>query len=295
MGKVCVVGSINMDLTIETDKMPAKGQTVLGKRFNEYPGGKGANQAVAASRLGAEVDFIGAVGKDLFGEKLKKRLHLEGIQTKGIIETDTLETGVANIILSQQDNRIIVAPGANNAVTPIVVKQFEEIIKNADILLLQLEIPMESVKCAVDIAWEHQVPIILNPAPYQKLSKSMIEKITYLTPNELEAAELEAERGVDMINFLNKLIITEGKAGVNFSSNGEMKQVKGLSVNVKDTTGAGDTFNGALAMQLAEKKPLEEAVYFANAAAALSVTKRGAQVGMPTKQPVIDFIGKGVK
>lgn len=295
MGRVCVVGSINMDLTIETDKIPAKGETVLGNRFNEYPGGKGANQAVAASRLGAEVDFIGAVGKDLFGEKLKKHLQSEGVQTNGIIETDTIETGVANIIISDQDNRIIVAPGANNAVTPTVVEKFEEIIKNADIVLLQLEIPMKSVERAVDIAWKHQVPVILNPAPYQKLSKSMIEKITYFTPNELEAAELEAEIGVDMIDLMNKLIITKGKEGIHFSSNGEMKQVKGLSVNMKDTTGAGDTFNGALTKQLADNKPLEEAVYFANAAAALSVTERGAQGGMPSKQAVIDFIEKEVK
>ncbi|MFB1049882.1 ribokinase [Paraliobacillus sp. JSM ZJ581] len=293
MGKVCVIGSINMDLTIETDRIPAKGETVLGNRFNEYPGGKGANQAVAASRLGAEVDFIGAVGKDLFGKKLKKHLQSEGVQTNGIIETDTIETGVANIILSQQDNRIIVAPGANNAVTPTVVEQFEEIIKNADIVLLQLEIPMKSVERAVDIAWKHQVPVILNPAPYQKLSKSMIEKITYLTPNELEAAEMQTEIGIG--DLMSKLIITKGSEGITFSSDRETKKVKGLSVDVKDTTGAGDTFNGALSMQLADDKSLEEAVYFANAAAALSVTERGAQGGMPTKQAVIDFIEKEVK
>lgn len=288
---VTVVGSINMDLTVSTEQVPNKGETVLGKEFATYPGGKGANQAVAAARLGAHVNMIGALGDDVFGKSLKRQLEEEQINTDSIQTINNVATGTATIILSEGDNRIIVAPGANGEVTPDFIKQHEETIKQSDIILLQLEIPVETVEAVTHLAHQHRVPVILNPAPYQTLPSSLLSQISYLTPNEMEAQSLLDDPDCNINK--EQLIITNGEKGVSIFKHEVEKVIPGYSVNVIDTTGAGDTFNGALCTQLAHETSLEEAVSFANAAAALSITKLGAQSGMPTVEEVNRFLQAG--
>ncbi|API91602.1 ribokinase [Virgibacillus pantothenticus] len=286
--KICVVGSINMDLTIETTKLPQQGETVLGQSFALYPGGKGANQAVAAARLGAKVHMIGAVGKDEFGKLLTEQLQREGIHTQGIILSDQKSTGVANIILSEDDNRIIVAPGANYAVVPEVIEQQEEVIRQSDMVLLQLEIPLSTVLYTVKKANQYHIPVVVNPAPYQQLPEELLQNATYFTPNEIEAAAMEEEPLYNSIR--EKMIVTMGSEGVCFYEHGNKTKIKSFTVDVKDTTGAGDTFNGALVTQLARGNSMSQSINFANAAAALSIMKTGAQEGMPTLDMVHKFI-----
>ncbi len=285
---VTVVGSINMDLTITTMTMPLQGETVLGNDFAIYPGGRGANQAVAASRLGADVNMIGAIGEDTFGTTLMKQLRTEGINVNGIRIDSKKPTGIANIILSEDDNRIIVAPGANKHVNTELVDKQREIIAHSDVLLLQLEIPMETVIHTLKIASEYNVPVIVNPAPYQYLPEILLTSIAYLTPNEIEVTAMKDNPLFKSIQ--EKLIITQGENGVAFYDNGEKQFLPSYQVEVKDTTGAGDTFNGALAMEIGVGTSIQKAVEFANAAATLSVTKVGAQGGMPTRQEVEQFI-----
>jgi len=285
---VCIVGSINMDLTITTEKMPMQGETVLGNDFDIYPGGKGANQAVAAARLGAKVNMIGAVGEDPFGIELLEHLQTEGINIEGIMKDSEKPTGIANIILSEDDNRIIVAPAANMHVDAELVDKHRQLIKQSDIVLLQLEIPLETVIYTLEIAREFDVPVIVNPAPYQALPDGILTGSTYVTPNEIEAEAMQADPHYDSIR--EKIIMTQGDKGVAFYVNGTKQFLPSYPVAVKDTTGAGDTFNGALAAEIGAGASVSEAVKFANAAAALSVTKVGAQGGMPTRQEVERFI-----
>ncbi|GAB3049811.1 ribokinase [Virgibacillus ainsalahensis] len=285
---VCVVGSINMDLTVTTDKMPMQGETVIGDAFFTNPGGKGANQAVAAARIGSNVRFIGAVGEDSFGETLRQNLTSEGIETEGIETISDVATGTATIILSENDNRIIVASGANNHVTPELVRRHRALIKNSDIVLLQLEVPMETIASTMEAAQENGVPVILNPAPFQPLPENVLKGAAYLTPNEIELASMKEDPSYASIQ--EKLIVTRGDKGVSFVDNGTDRDIGGHRVPVTDTTGAGDTFNGALAAELAGGVALDEAVTAANAAAALSVSKMGAQGGMPVKREIQEFL-----
>jgi ribokinase len=285
---VCVVGSINMDLTVATDLMPRLGETILGNTFATYPGGKGANQAVAAARIGAQVNMIGAVGNDSFGDSLLTHLKAEGVNIDGVTMVQNQATGIANIILSNDDNRIIVVPGANNSLLPALVEKNQAQIRASDVVLIQFEIPMETVLYTLEIANKFNVPVIVNPAPYHSISKELLVKATYLTPNEIEVQALKNEPIYHSI--LEKVIITEGDKGVQFFENEVPKKIPSFQVDVKDTTGAGDTFNGALAAQLGSGVLLSEAVKYANAAAALSVTKLGAQGGMPSKEEVDYFI-----
>ncbi|MGP4069086.1 ribokinase [Halobacillus sp. B29] len=286
--KVTVIGSINMDLTVQTTIMPKQGETVLGDNFATYPGGKGANQAVAAARLGADVQMLGAVGNDVFGKDLVHHLQNEGIDTSAIARSEKEATGTATIILSNQDNRIIVAAGANKEVTPSYIQDHLERIQESDIVLTQLEIPLETITYLSELKKDLDVPMILNPAPYQPLPASVIEAFDYLTPNETEAElfkkELQEDRSED------KWITTRGSEGVTIYKDGELVTVPSYDVTVEDTTGAGDTFSGALATQLAEGYSIEQAVQTANAAAALSIMKKGAQSGMPDQASVEQFL-----
>jgi ribokinase len=285
---VCVVGSLNMDLTITTKKMPKQGETVIGEGFETYPGGKGANQAVAAARVGAKVTMIGAVGTDTFGNSLLENLSQEGINVEGISKISDVATGVASIIMSDHDNRIIVASGANAYVTPTLIDQHREHIYNSDIVLVQLETPIDAIVRTMEIANEYDIPVIVNPAPFRELPEAILTGSTFLTPNEIELEAMKRQSFSDSIR--EKIILTKGAEGVQFFEKGKSKVVKSHKVKVADTTGAGDTFNGALAAQLGSEVLLADAVNYANAAAALSVTKLGAQSGMPTDEEVKQFL-----
>lgn len=290
--KITVIGSINMDLVTSTNIIPRVGETVLGDSFHTIPGGKGANQAVAAARLGAVVTIIGCVGDDAFGKALIDHLNHEGIHTEKVEMVANTSSGIASITLSQSDNSIIVVAGANNHVTPALIDKNEEVISNSHMLLLQLEIPVESVIRAVELAGKHQIPVILNPAPIQRLPKELLEKVDFLTPNEHEQELLLTSINgskEDLDKLKAKCIVTKGSKGVVVYQNGEV-EIPSFQVEAVDTTGAGDSFNGALAFALCEGLQLEDACQFANAVGAISVTKLGAQSGMPTRNEVEAFL-----
>lgn len=291
--KITVIGSINMDLVTSTTQIPMIGETVLGNSFHTIPGGKGANQAVAAARLGADVTMVGAVGNDSFGKTLVDHLTNQGINTKNILEVKDVSTGIASIILSEADNSIIVVPGANNHITPEVIEKHQDKIINSNIVLVQLEIPLESVIRAVELAKKYSVLTILNPAPIQKLPKVLLEMVDYVTPNEHEQVLLFASiEGTEqeLEKLKEKCIVTRGSKGVMIYKNGEGLEIPSTQVEAVDTTGAGDSFNGALAYAFCEGLEIEEASRFANVVGAITVTKLGAQTGMPTKKEVEEFL-----
>ncbi|MYL54870.1 ribokinase [Pontibacillus yanchengensis] len=285
---VTVVGSINMDLVTSTEQVPNQGETVLGYDFATYPGGKGANQAVSASRLGAKTNMIGAVGKDAFGQELSETLRENGVVTENVKPVTDTPSGTATIILSNGDNRIIVNPGANHSVTPDYIKSCAEVLRSSDIVLMQLEIPLETVEKAAKLAKEGGATVILNPAPIQALPESLLQWVDIITPNESEAETLFNQS--HQSNLEDKLIITKGSEGVFFYEDGKERLIPAYRVDPVDTTGAGDAFNGALAFKLSEGSTKQEAISYANAVAALSVLKSGAQTGLPTQAEVQVFL-----
>ncbi|GIN69614.1 ribokinase [Bacillus sp. J14TS2] len=286
--KITVVGSINMDLVTMTDKLPNKGETLLGQQFQMNPGGKGANQAIAAARLGARTSMIGCVGQDAFGKQLLHNLEENGVNVSNVEPVTDVVTGTATILVSDQDNRIIVTPGANDSVTVDFIESKREVIANSDVVILQLEIPLDSVIRAIEIAKEHHVKVILNPAPIRELPDTLIRQIDYVTPNEHEETLLMKNR--DLNELQKKLIVTRGESGVSFYQNDKRIDVPAFKVDVKDTTGAGDAFNGGLAVALSKGLSLREACIFSSAVAAISITELGAQTGMPTEEQVKTFL-----
>lgn len=287
---ITVVGSINMDLVVSIDRRPLQGETILGNHFQTIPGGKGANQAVAAARLGAEVHMIGRVGEDEFGSSLLKFLKKEGVFLDGVEPVTDEASGVAVITLAEQDNSIVVVQAANKYVTPKYLQRFEERIAKSDIVLVQLEIPLETVEEVARLCHKHKTTFILNPAPAQALTPKLLEFANYITPNETELHNLLSQGVVTMKECPEKLIVTEGKDGIVYFDGQELQRVPSFSVTAVDTTGAGDTFNGAFAYAISKNNNVRTACQFANAAAALSVQKMGAQGGMPTKAEVIKFL-----
>lgn len=292
MGHISVIGSCNMDLTVEADRRPQAGETVMGKRLVVSPGGKGANQAVVAARLGEEVYMIGCVGDDPYGSFMLKALKDSHVKTDYVSVLEGVNTGTAHIILAEGDNSIIVIKGANEKVTRDVVDKAFDVIRTSDLVMLQHEIPMDTIGYIIDRCYEEKVPVMLNPAPYMDIPEDWIEKVTYITPNEHEAALMF--KGMDRDEILKshagKVIMTVGKDGVLYGEKEEVVHVPGFSVSVVDTTGAGDTFNGAFAAGRCEGLSVKEAIRFANAAAALSVGKLGAQGGMPWRKDVEDML-----
>lgn len=286
---ITVIGSLNIDLTTTVDRYPNLGETVIGTKFEQNFGGKGANQAIAASRLGSTVAMVGRVGDDLFGNQYLSHLSKELINIDNVEPVTHSTTGTATIVITEKDNLIIVVPGANYGLTPKDIDACQEQIKKSNIVLLQLEIPIATVGRVLEIAFEHGVTTILNPAPFQELPAEWWDRITYLTPNEHEAAMLLKSPGFRE-NYKEKLIITNGKHGVFYYENGREVHIKAPLVQTVDTTGAGDTFNGALSSFLDQGYAFHDACYYATYAASLSVTKFGAQGGMPTIKELKQFI-----
>ncbi|KMY50961.1 ribokinase [Peribacillus loiseleuriae] len=284
---ITVVGSINMDLVVESDKKPIQGETRLGNSFSTFPGGKGSNQAVAAARLGGKVNFVGNVGRDIFGKELQENLSNEGINIDFISIDKNKRTGVATIIVSEGDNSIIVVPGANYNLTPSNVQHVKALLASSDIVIVQLEILSETVEEVLNICHEQNVPVLLNPAPASSCTKKMIDMATYITPNETECIELFGEYSEEILKeFPNKLIVTQGEAGATYYNGSEVVQVDGYKTTVTDTTGAGDTFNGSFGFAISKGFAFKEAIQFANASASLSVERLGAQRGMPSLHEV---------
>lgn len=283
---ITVIGSINMDIVCQTEVFPKQGETVLGNRFETVPGGKGANQAVAATRLGGKVKMVGAVGQDSFGPVLIDILKNEKMDVSSVQMAPT-STGIANILLFEQDNRIIVVPGANNYVTPQLVDANEQAIIESKLVVMQLEIPVETVEHTLKLCKKHGVPVLMNPAPARNFKTEWMEDITYLTPNETECELIFHEQiETSLQAYPNKLIVTLGDEGAMYHNGEHIVKVAGFRTTAIDTTGAGDTFNGAFAHKICEGADVKEAVQFANVAASLSVEKFGAQGGMPTIEQV---------
>lgn len=278
---ITVIGSINMDIVVQMETFPKQGETILGQLFTTIPGGKGANQAVAAARLGSNVQMVGALGDDSFGKELRGNLNEENINTR-LVKTVETSTGIANILLHENDNRIVVVPGANFDVTPAVIDEAKEIIAQSDLVIMQLEIPVDTTEYALKLCKELNVPVLFNPAPAANFNTAWMPYITYLTPNETEC-ELLFGNDVEAVleQNPNKLIVTLGAEGARYFDGTNHIHVAGYKTKAVDTTGAGDTFNGAFAHAITTGMSMQEAVSFANYAASLSVEKFGAQGGMP--------------
>jgi len=261
----------------------------MGKTFSLIPGGKGANQAVAASKLGADTYMIACVGNDSNGEFSLKNLNDMGVNTRGVKIVDEVPTGLANIIVADNDNSIIVIPGANYAIGKDLIDENKKLILSAGMVLLQLEIPMEVVEYVVDICFENKVRVLVNPAPAAPLKKSLIDRATYITPNEHELKLIFDNLDTDEVlkKYPNKLIVTMGSKGVKYHDGKEIRVIPSNKVDVVDTTGAGDTFCGALAAALVRGDSIRDAIIFANKAAAFAVTKLGAQSGMPVLEDLL--------
>ena len=295
--KLAVIGSINMDQVVTAERIPGKGETLPGNELNYVSGGKGANQAVAMARLGAEVTMFGCVGNDDNGARLLRGLQEESIDTSKIDIVDGIPTALAIITVAENDNTIIVISGANSCVDSDYFNKIKEDLKSFDLVVLQHEIPLDTVHQTVSFCYENGIPVVLNPAPAAEVPQEIVDKVTYLTPNEHEAKLIfhSAEGAEESDEFIEsvlsaypeKLIITRGSRGVSVAlKEGRVVTVPGRKANVVDTTGAGDTLNGAFSVRIAAGDSVEEALVYANCAASLSVEKFGAQGGMPTDAEV---------
>jgi len=286
--KIAVVGSINTDMTVQAERIPLRGETLRGHDLCYIPGGKGANQAVALSRLGADVTMFGAVGDDANGELMLNALSNAGVKTQYIRKDKTEPTGLAIITVGDSDNTIIVVPGANDTVSIEYIDSIKNELLSSDMVVLQLEVPLDTVEYVLDLCLAHGVKTVLNPAPAVKVSRDFLEKATYLTPNEHETALLFAGEELESLlrQYPEKLIVTLGSEGSAVFTEGKVMNLPAIQAKVVDTTGAGDCLNGALAYRLALGDRLKDALIFANTAAGLSVEKLGAQSGMPTLKEV---------
>jgi ribokinase len=299
--KIVVAGSLNMDMVISTDHLPVLGETVRGRDFFMNPGGKGANQAVGAARLGAKVALVGCRGDDQFGKTIEKALEADGVDITGIRKIETISTGTAVVLIEGGNNCIVVSPGANHAWGPAEISFLEHILPEADFLLVQLEIPMKAVVGAIETANRLGVPVLLNPAPACNVPESLLAGIAVLMPNETEAAMLT---GLDVSTLegcqaaahhlraigVGAVVITRGGQGAFCSCAKSDFSVPAYQVSVADTTAAGDSCCAALAVALGSGVPIERALPWACAAAALTVTRKGAQVSLPTAAEVAAFL-----
>lgn len=288
---VVVVGSANMDLVARVARFPAPGETILGEGFATYPGGKGANQAVAIGKLGGSVTFVGKVGEDGFGDRLEASLRAAGVSTEGLARTPDQPTGTAIILVDDDaENQIVVIPGANAALTPDEAATRIG-ASGASVALFQLECPIETVRAGLAEAKRCGMKTILNPAPAAPLPPAMLRDVDVLTPNRTEAATLTGLSGEpdEMIAALldmgvGAVAMTRGKEGCVYGTPGRTVAIPSIAVEAVDTTAAGDAFNGALALFLSEGMPAEHAIAGANRVGALAATKAGAQASMPTRE-----------
>jgi len=296
--KIVVIGSSNTDMVVRTSRIPSPGETIIGGKFIMIPGGKGANQAVAASRLGGNIIFVARIGNDMFGDRSMANYHEAGIDTEFIFRDENHPSGVALIAVDDNaENSIVVSPGANNELSVHDIKSVEKELKSAIYVLMQLEVPMETVKYAARIASEAGVKVILNPAPATRLCGELLKNIYLITPNETEAelltgitiqnqedAKLAADKLIGM--GVQNVIITLGSSGALIRDAGGFTLQEARKVEAVDTTAAGDVFNGALCVALTEGMDIREAVRFATVAASISVTRMGAQSSIPVRAEV---------
>lgn len=299
-----IIGSSNMDMVISLPHIPSIGETVSGGKSTMVFGGKGANQAVAASRAGCKVAFITKLGNDIFGENLRSHFNDEGLPSKYILTDIHEPTGIAQIFVSEKgENSIGVALGANMTLSPLDIMPFEEVIKKAKVVLLQLETPLETVEYIANLDLPDNVKVVLNPAPAQKLGADLLKKIWLLTPNESEASLLTGIKVIDVESAIKagerllqtgvkNVIITLGENGCLLYNENGFKHYKANKVDVVDTTAAGDVFNGTIAAAITQNKVLDEAIRFSSAAAAISVGRKGAQTSIPYLNEIEAFLKK---
>ncbi|OOR99960.1 ribokinase [Haemophilus paracuniculus] len=310
MKTLCILGSINVDHVIRVPYFPQAGETLTGSGYQIAYGGKGANQAVAAARMGAKVAFIGAVGDDDIGREMVSAFAKDGIDTTAISTIHNQNTGLAMIqVADSGENSIVISAGANGDLSPALVEQHRAVIEQADTLLMQLESPLESILAAAKIAKQANTKVVLNPAPARALPDELLSQLDMITPNETEAEILTGVKitddqtackaaGVFHQKGIETVLITLGSKGVYLSQltqqsqQGQGEIIKGFKVQAIDTTGAGDTFNGAFLTALLESKTAPEASRLAHAAAAISVTRKGAQSAIPYRQEVEEFLAQ---
>ncbi|WP_306331170.1 ribokinase [Vibrio injensis] len=304
MNKLVVLGSVNADHVLQVPTFPRPGETLHGRNYQVIPGGKGANQAVAAARLKADVGFIACVGDDTFGIESCERFKLDGMDIRGVKVQADCPTGIAMIQVSDRgENSICLSAEANDRLTAEAIEDDLPSIRAASYLLMQLETPIDGIIKAVQVAKQAKTNVVLNPAPARELPLSLLSCVDVITPNETEAQVLtgitvtddaSAQQAATVLHHqgIEIVIITLGAKGVWLSENGRGQLIPGFRVSATDTTAAGDTFNGAFVTGLLENMPLESAIKFAHAAAAISVTRFGAQTSIPTRQEVDEFLAQ---
>lgn len=296
MKKIAVLGSINIDYFVESKVLPKAGETVSGENFFMNFGGKGANQAVAASRLGGDVALFGSIGNDDQKNVLLNHFKSEHINVEHLNIVEDVSTGAAFIQLHESENRIIVVPGANQYTNEDYAKSRLDELLEYDLFIFQLEIPLQTLEFLIPILHSHGKTTILDPAPAQLLSDELLEKTTYITPNEHEVSIITNHDGpVDelLMKYPNKLIVTCGEDGVKYHNGEKIIHIPARKVEAIDTTGAGDTFTGAFAVALSEGMPLEDCITYGSYAGSLAVMKKGAQSGMPFKHEMGQLVREG--
>ncbi|MCG6259289.1 ribokinase [Vibrio furnissii] len=302
MNKLVVLGSVNADHVLQVPSFPRPGETLHGRNYQVIPGGKGANQAVAAARLNADIGFIACVGDDSFGINIRESFKLDGMNIRGVKMQPNCPTGIAMIQVSDSgENSICISAEANAKLTAEAIEPDLQHIRDANYLLMQLETPLDGIVKAAQVAKEARTNVILNPAPARELPDALLSCVDVITPNETEAEVLtgitvtddaSAQLAADALHLkgIEIVMITLGAKGVWLSQNGRGTLISGFRVQATDTTAAGDTFNGALVTGLLEEMPLESAIKFAHAAAAISVTRFGAQTSIPNREEVDAFL-----
>ena len=297
MKRIVVIGSLNMDLVTQTNRVPVMGETLTGTAFKTICGGKGGNQAFAAAKLGGNVTMLGCVGADVFGRELIRSLSEQGVNCNGIAVRDNVESGTASITVCDGDNSIIIIPGANGTVSKTYIDAHLDIIKNADFIILQLEIPLETVAYIAEVAYEAGIPVMLNPAPAAVLPEEVLQKVAYIIVNETEcefytgekvSTVEEAKEGVRLLKQkgIQHAIVTLGSQGAVYDDGEVVSYEPARKVQAVDSTAAGDTFTAAVVVSLLEGKMMKEAISFATVASSITVTRVGAQTSIPSREEV---------